>query len=282
MSISRTKALAFGLLAMVLVGASFAASASAEAGPFWHHRAIGGKGEGEKLAAGVAESFKGTGGEQILLGNIASTEVEISSSSLQVKGAITNGAHQGQAKFELIYNQPVLRKPALSCGVVVGEKNIAQVKAHLAWKWNGTSAQLALLPQITEQTPDLIFTNVEPQEQKPSGVSDYRKVGVFTTITLKGSGCGVIAGTFNVEGSEVGIPNRKIEEFATKLAVRTVPSQTSINKEAGEGAGFLQHVWEGSAYQGLIIGLVFGKNPASLIGQSEVEPAQQEIAVFEK
>jgi hypothetical protein len=284
-SISRIRAVMLGLLAVMLVGSVMAATASAEAGPFWHHRPIGETKNtvGSKIEPTAPENFSGTQGQQTLAGEAAGLKVEISAPSAEVKGAIFNGEHQGQIKMSILYKEPKLIKPELKeCAVLIGAANTVVVKGHLAWKWNGTKKQLETLPQITEQTPDIIFTSVEPQQQKPAVVEDYRKVGVFTTITFKGTGCGVLAGTFSVEGSEVGIPNRKLEEFSRTLAVRTLPSETGINKEAGEGAGFLQHIWDGEAYQGIIVGLKFGGNPANLIGQTETEAAQQEIAVFEK
>jgi hypothetical protein len=179
----------------------------------------------------------------------------------------------------ITYKEPKLVKPELKeCAAIVGTNNVLVLKGHLEWKWNGTAAQLTAEPQTKEQTPELVFTSVEPLQ---AGTADFRKNGVFTTLTLKGTGCGVLAGTFSDEGSVVGFPNRKIEEFSRKLAIRTTASET-INKEAGEGEGFLQHDWNGKAFQGIIAGVKFGGNPANIIGQTETESAQQEIAIFEK
>jgi hypothetical protein len=268
-----------GTLAVMLLGSAMAASASAEAGPFWHHRAIGGEGVGAKVEPNTPESFKGTGGEQKLKGTLAGEPVEITSSSLQVKGAIFNGPDRGQVKLELIYNQPKLIKPNKpNCAVTVGEKNIVVVKGHLMWKWDGTKTQLEKAVQQPEQTPDLVFSAVEPSQQKPFVEKlKFTNNGTFTTVALKNAAeCGVIAGTFPVSGSEVGIPSpARTEEWSRKLAVRTVESQSTTEP-------FLQHFWDQEAYQGAIVGLTFGSNPASLIGQTEVEAAQQEIAVFEK
>jgi hypothetical protein len=280
----RIRVTMLALLVVMLVGSVVVATASAEAGPFWHHRAIGGKGEGEKIESKAPENFRGTGSVQTFDFTISTTAAEVQSlGGVQVKGAIFNGAHQGQFKLETIYLQPTLIKPVLTgCGVTVNTNNIVQVKGHLAWKWNGTQSQLEEQPQAN-QTPDLIVTNVEPQEQEVTKPLDYRKVGVFATVTFKGAGCGVLAGTFNVGGSEVGLPNRKLEEFSTKLTIRTLPDET-LKEELAEKPleGFLQHVWVGKKFQPLVLGLRFGENLANLIGQTEVESAQQEVAVFEK
>jgi hypothetical protein len=222
---SRTKLAMLGLLAVMLLGSVMATTAAAEPGPFWYHRPVGEKeGTGVKLAEGTAESFTGTGGVQILDGEISGTGVEIESPSVQVKGAITNSIHQGQIKVELIYSQPKLLKPALKeCNVTINKANIVVVKGHLAWKWDGTQAQLEEQPQAN-QVPDLLFTNVEPQRQATFGILDYRKVGTFTNLTFSGPGCGVLAGTFAVEGSEVGIPNLGLNAFNKALTVRTISS----------------------------------------------------------
>jgi hypothetical protein len=284
---SRLRAVMLSLLAVMLVGSVMAATAYAEpeAGPFWYHRSNSEE-EKKKIEPKAPENFSGEGGEQIFIGKVGGTEFEIGSEGTQVKGAIFNGAHSGQVKFEIVYKQPKLKRPALSgCTVKVGTNNIVVIKGHLAWKWNGTPAQLGIFPQLTEQIPDIVFTNVEPQEQKPFVSSDYRKVGVFTNITFS-SNCAGLAGTFGVAGSEVGIPNLKAEEWSRELAVRTLSGGTLPKeigeKEAVEGEGFLQHIWEGTRFQGIIVGLMFSGNPADLIGQNRVRSAQQEISVFEK
>jgi hypothetical protein len=264
---SRIRVAMLGLLAVMLAGSIMASTASATAGPFWHHRAVGGEGEGAKIEPAGAESFKGEGGEQILAGKLSTEPVEIVSKSVQVKGAIFNNALQGQIKLELIYNQPTLVKPALKeCTVVVGEKNIVVVKGHLMWKWNGEKKQLEE-PTQEAQKPDLAFTPAEIAE----GATTL-PTGVFTTITLKGSGCGVLAGTFKVEGSDVGLPSpSNVKEWSTKLSVRTIP-----------GENLLQHFWNGKEFIGAKVGLIFGGNTSSLIGQTKTTANQQEIAVFEK
>jgi hypothetical protein len=288
--LSRTKAVMLGLLAVMLVGSIMATTASAEAGPFWYHRPVGEvKNEiGTKLAPGTAEQFTGSGGEQKLLSHVKSEgkeeAIEINSPSTEVKGDITNGEHQGQIKLEIAYKEPKLVGFA-SCVVTIGTNNTVVVKGHLAWKWNGEKSQLEEQPQ-EHQTPDIVFTPVEPQEQKPFvEVLDLRKVGVFTTLSFKplSKACGPFS-TLNkveVQGSEVGIPNRKLNEFSKTLAVRTIAEGT-IPKAVGEGEGFLQHIWNGTRFLGLIVGLEFGGLSADLIGQTETEAAQQEIAVREK
>jgi hypothetical protein len=277
--LSRIRVVVLGLLAVMLVGSAMASTASAEAGPFFHHRPVGGKGEGEKIESKAPENFSGVQGEQTLFGEIAAIKVAIAAPSATVSGALFNSLNQGQFKITITYKESKLVKPVLKeCTSTIGTNNVLVLKGHMEWKWNGTPAQLAAEPQAKEQVPEFVVASVEPLQK---GTSDFRKNGAFTTITLKGTGCGVLAGNFNIEGSEVGFLNRKIEEWSKTLAFRTTEDET-INKEAGEGEGFLQHDWNGSAFQGIIAGLKFGGSPADLIGQTEIESTQQEIAIFEK
>ena len=273
---SRIRALMLGMLAVLLAGAVMAVTASAAAGPFWHHRVS--IGEGEKIEPKAPENFRGTGGAHTLIIKIGSEPIEVTSTSLQVKGAIFNGPDRGQFKIEFVYNQPKLVKPNRpDCVVTVGEKNIFVVKGHLMWKWNGTKAQLEKATQQPEQTPDLVFSTVEPTQQKPFIEKvNMTNGGVFTTISFKGAECGIIAGSFNMSGSEVAIPNPgHTEEWSKKLGMRTVKGQPEIGT-------FLQHYWDQEAFQGALVGLTFGGNSGSLVGQTEVEEAQQEVAIFEK
>ena|ERR1700730_5134894 len=105
------------------------------------------------------------------------------------------------------------------------------------------------------------------------GIVNMTNNGTFTTVALKGAECGILAGTFNWGGSEVGIPNPShTEEWSKKLAVRTVEAQPT----------FLQHYWDQEAYQGALIGVTVANNPASVTGQTKIESEQQEVAIFEK
>ena len=288
---SRIRALVLGMLAVMLAGSVMAATASAEAGPFWHHRPIAGKGEGEKIEPKAPENFSGKSSIQTLTGEIGGAKVELTSSAAQVKGAIFNAEHQGQIKIVIFYQQPTVKingEPAPECKGAIGQQNqfsdIVQLKGHLAWKWDGTKQQLEEQPQ-RQQKWDIVFTQTEPQEQPGRPLAELRKQPgtVFAEINLTGK-CGVLAGVQKVAGSEVGIPSlSQPEEWSKTLTVRTIPSGQLPAEVLGNkvgGSGFLQHIWVGSGYQPLVLGLTFGGNPASLVGQTEVETAQQEISVF--
>lgn len=256
-----------GTLAVMLAGAIMGTVASAAPGPFWYHRPVGEVlGNGLKVTSQAPENFSGTGGVQTLRGTIAETPVEIVAKSVQVKGAIFNNAFQGQVKLELIYNQPELIKPVLAgCTVTAGVKNIVQAKGHLMWKWDGTETQLNEQSQAA-QKPDLVFT---PKDIQQGG---GLPTGAFTSVTFSPlAACKTLTGTFNVGGSEVGLPSpSQVGEWSTILSVRTL-----------EGKELLQHFWNGVKNVGAKVGLEFGGNPASLVGQTETKAAQQEISIKE-
>jgi hypothetical protein len=290
--ISRIRALVLGLLAVMLAGSVMTATASAEAGPFWHHR-TGGEGEGSKIEPKAPENISAKGGLQTFTAEFGGAKVEMTSPAVQVKSAIFNAPHQGQIKLNLFY-QPFsvkvggVAKPL--CKVTLGQQgqfsNIIQLKGHLAWKWNGTEKQLNEQPQ-KEQKPDIIFTTVEPQEQPERPLLDLRRQGVFAEFKFVGTECGLFNGTsIKASGSKVGLPNpSQLEEWTKKLEVRTIASGQLPNEVLGkkvEGEGFLQHIWVGNGYQPVIVGLTFEGNTANLTSQIVGEASQQEIAIFEK
>lgn len=266
MSINRVRAVMLGFLALLAVGSLGASSAMAEPGPFWHHRSTA-EGIGEKIAEATPENFSGEGGTQLLKGKLSGTEVEISATSVQAKGIIYNNALQGQIKVVLLYHEPTLVKPGLKpCQVKIGVSKNNEVKAegHLAWKYQEVPAELTEKPAAT-QKPGIIFT---PKQIKAGDTK--LPEGTFTEITLSGSACGVLAGTFPVKGnlSTVTKPGN-LEEWSRTL-VTEFPGWTQ------------QHFWNGLTQIGVTPALSFGGNPSTLEGSVTSKSAVQEIAVFEK
>ncbi len=291
MPISRIRALVLGLLAVMLAGLVMAGAASAEAGPFWHHRPFEGSGTGEKIEPEEPENFEAEGGAQTLISKFQTLSVELKSPAVQIKGAIFNNSHQGQIKLVLFY-QPITAtlggKLAPNCKVTVGQQgqfsNILQIKGHLAWKWDGSKQQLEEQPQ-RQQKWDIVFTAVEPQEQPGRPLIDLRKSGVFAEFRFAGAECSLLNGLSpKIAGAEVGIPNpSQPETWSKKLEIQTIASgqlPTEVLGETVKGEGFLQHIWVGGGSQPLITGLTFEGNTANLIGQTRATAKQQEIAVF--
>ena len=262
-----TRRLLWGLLALLLAGTVAQGMAHAEAGPFWHHRANAKEGAGSKIEEKSPEKFSGGGGEQKLTGKIAGTSIEIVTKSQQVKGVLYNTKLQGQSKFVMAFHEPTLSKPELKgCEVKIGENNTVKVSLHLSWKWNGESKQLEENPQ-KRQKPDGIVTATEIAE----GATAIPK-GAFTTITLKGGGCGVLAGSFKVEGSAT----------AKKFVPSNLEEWTTVFKlNYGEG-NLKQHFWNGKGSIGGETGLLFAGSEADLVGEGTLTAEKQEVAAFEK
>ena len=269
MSINRTRAIVLGFLTLLAVGSFGATAALASPGPFWHHRAISGKGEGEKIEEKSPEYFQGAGGEQILKGTIAATPVEIVAKSVQAKGIIYNNSLQGQIKVLLKYHEVKLAKPALTgCEVKVGTNNEVTSEGHLMWKYRGNAKELSQEePQeALGQKVDIVFTPIPLKE----GATELPK-GTFTSIALSGTPCGVLAGKFEVKESQSVIPKpSQLQEWSRNL-VTIFPGW----KE--------QHFWNGKEVVPVKnVGLTFGGGPATLTGSVESIADFQEIAVFEK
>lgn len=266
MFLSKPRTMLLGLLAILLAGLFAASSASAEAGPFCHHRPKGGEGVGEKIEAAHPENASGEGGKQTFEGKIGGETFEITAGSEQIKLAFANNALQCQVKALIQYHEVAIVKPALKgCTVTFGTQNQFQIKAHFGWKWDGTPKQLAEQPQLNQKF-DIIHT---PQDIAPGAVGLPK--GVFVSVALKGAGCGLLAGTFAVEGSEsAGLTPGNLEEWSSSQSIRMSP-----------GIG-RQHFWNGKEFVGVETGLSFANNPLNLTSQQVVKDEQQEIAVFEK
>ncbi len=236
-----------------------------DAGPYWRQREVA-EGEGTYIAASSPVKVEGTGGEQRFTGEIAATPLEISAKEEQAKGIIYNNNLQGQLKVALTYHEPKLIKPVLKeCAVKIGENNIVNAAGHLAWKWNGLKSQLEESKQ-SAQAPDLILTPATAEIAE--GATELPK-GQFTTITLSKAGCGLLAGTFKIEGSVTGEPKPlHLEEWSKAPTITT---------QAGKKQ---QHFSNADKFIGAETGLLFGGNPAGLAGTTELKAAK-EVAIFE-
>jgi hypothetical protein len=265
-SIKQACGVVLAFLALLTVGFFGASAAYGEAGPFWHQRSIGKKGNGVKIEEKAPESFSGEGAEQILIGDIGSEEVEITARSVQAKGTIYNNALQGQFKLLQKYSEPKVVKPVLpGCAVKLGTNDELRIFGHLAWKWNGQKKQLEEKPQA---------------EQKPSGVGVPDEIvpgetklpeGTITEVSLTPSKeCGVLTGIFPVKGSISAFPKPdNLEEWSTSVVI-VFPGWEEL------------HLWNGKESIGVGPGLRFAGNSAGYKGQSEVSTKLQEVAVFEK
>jgi hypothetical protein len=258
-----------GFLTLLAIGSFAASAAYGEAGPFWHHRAIGGEGEGSKIEEKTPEEVYGGGGEQKLSGKIGTEPVEITAAQIQIKGHIWNNPLQGQAKLQIQYHTLALAKPALpGCVVKVGQNNILEIQFHTMWKWDGTASQLEKVKQEGQVFDGLLYHfEIQEGQEKPSEAAE------FTSVTLSGTSCGVLAGTYKTTGF-----------IATAFEKTTLGEfNKSIGLKVENGSGLQQHYWDGTRFRGITTVLKFGPNTSTYNGASKVaDVSNQEIALFEK
>jgi hypothetical protein len=260
----KARAAMAGLLMLLLAGSIVSATAYAESGPFWYHRETGTTGHGQILGSGVKEGVTGEGGKQVLVTKFGGTELEIIAAKVIVEGSIYNNANQAQAELTLKYGEPKLAKPELKgCEVKIGEGNSVTVFGHQAWNWNGEKKQLEEEAKTAKQTPSWIFL---PHELAEGAVELPKEQ--FTTLTLSGASCGVLANKYPVKGTVTGAVKPGLEEYSASQTVTT--SETKQK----------QHFWNGKAFIGVEAGLLFSTETANLIGETTTKPATQEVALF--
>ncbi len=250
-------------LLLVLAGAP-APAAGAGAGPFLLQRETGSKGEGESVSEGPPEVVQGEGGEQKLTGTVLGEKVSITAKGVQVKGLVYGKPLQDQVKVTLKFSEPKLTKPELKeCEVKIGEENTVHVLGYLAWTWNGESKQLSEKAQ-PNQKPVWIFLPSELAE----GATSLPK-GKFATVTLK-TGCGALAGSYSIEGGEVGeLKPEKTEEWASAQTINTSEGKKKL------------HFWNGKKAVGVEAGLTLGGSAGAMVGSFKVSIPSKEVAIWE-
>jgi hypothetical protein len=278
------------LAAVILLGSLSASPAFAEGGPFCHHRAVGGKGEGEKISEAEPEAFDGGGGEQQLVDKILGSPITIAIKQVQVKGIVYNNLDQCQTKTLIDYVEPRVVSPAsfTGCEVKINIQNSVKIFGHQAWKWAGEKKELEEKEPGKIQHRDWIFLPVE----LPQGAIGLPKTEVpFAIITLSKKGTGEceiakieanVTGSMSGEGFKLtngGEPKQALEEFGT---------EEEINTELNGGRG-PQKFWNGSLpWIGVQTGLEFAGAAATYKAAFKIKTigrqqgAAQEIAYFEK
>jgi hypothetical protein len=254
-----------GLLMLLALGSVGSATASATAGPFWHHRAKGETGEGAKIEESAKEKVSGESASATLKGSAGGAAVEIKC-ALKSKGEIWNIANQGQGEFVNEF---------ISC-VLVGSSECKPVVttsgpyvAHLMWKYQGQAKELENKNQTEQgQVWDITFV--------PKGVELIEKGGFkeeksFATIKF-GKGCGVLEGLAPaVDGATVAYGSNGLGAFSS--------SQTFTFLGRPE---YEQHYWNGKEFVPLKVKLIFDGAAATFATQIPITAEKQEIAVFEK
>jgi len=264
-----------GLLAMLLLGSYAAAPAFAEGGPYCHHRAIRGEGEGELIKAQTPEQIFGEGTEQKLKGTLARAPIAIESTAAQVKGIIYNNEDQCQVKVEIHYQPLSIVGQTATCNAELPNNNTVKLFGHQVWKWNGTTEQLRENPQ-RRQVRDWLFLPRELQQ----GATSLPPSQTFTVINIT-----------SVMGRTCLIASRQNEVTGSATA-QAVPYQLGVGnvteEQRTEGSEGKQHFWNGREFVGFETGLSFAREPAKYEGSFKVktigrqQEAPQEIVYSEK
>ncbi len=255
----RVKLLLMGLFAVMAVGSVASATASAEAGPFWHHRFSASEEEGKKFNQSEQEKYYGQG-KILLSSTILGTSIVLAG-ELQIKGTLWNEANQGQLKMQAEFHN-VIWVGHCQVKVVVPE----DYQGHLMWKWNGEAKQLE-------------NTKAAQEEQHWDGIIIPGKTTLTATGLSGKNTFGTVTfgplckGLENIHGELTGAlsftAETKLGEFRKELTL-IIP-----------GVVTLQHFWNGSTFVGLKEDLEFGTNEDKLLGYIPMKTSQ-EVAVFEK
>ena len=270
-----------GLLSLVVVSLaiSYAATAAyAEGGPYFHHRNVEEKGNGEKISEKAPDSIVGKGGEQRLTGTIGGQSAEVVSGEVQVKGIVYNNENQGQQKLVLELSEPKLAKPEIKgCKVKYGKSNVVKFTESQSYKWNQTKKQLEQKKQLQEQTPERFFTPLPLKVSKEEEESNEIKMPSEEITTLqveKNGGECILAGSYKLNGS-LGVLSSSPPGFE---------EWSQAEKLVAPGYPMVQQRWNNKTvrYQGLFTSLVLGGSAAELKGGYEIKDPTHELAIYEE
>jgi hypothetical protein len=268
--LNRTRLVLAGLVALLALSSVMAAPVSAHPGPFWRQRAVGNMTNGVKITQSAQEKFQSKGGRSVLA--VPTLGVEIICLEAQNKGTIWNNKLQGQGKVQVAFHNCTVTGNGTNCKVVEPIRFSAFL--HLAWKWNGTEAQLAQgNQQELGQKPDVIFTHNEIAE----GAESISEKENFVTIAFtpgEGGKCTLASSeTVGFESAQLYPPN--VEEWVKEAAFVFTPGKHQ------------QHFWNGAKQVGVSTTLTFlaqlgtfaFEDIANTFAAANGEPV--EIAVFE-
>jgi hypothetical protein len=269
------KAQALLLSVLALLGASsvLSASASAEPGPFWHHKPIGsGKDEG-KIEEKTMENVTQEGTQVKLTSKIGGTEMTVTC-NLKAVGTIWNTAKFGQGSLPKATFSECKAVGLKECTVTITASGLPW-RDVLMWKYLGNTKELNNINQEAAQPtgagqdghiiviPDNVFLTGEgglSSETEPLAEMKF------------GKGCGVFMGSFKVEGAFSGEFETAAETFGQSLKTTFSPNDQ------------LQHYWSqgGGRFVPYTVRMTVAGNSASFTGPDTITAEKQEIAVFEK
>lgn len=255
------------LLALFVLGSVGSATASAEPGPFWHHRALNGtEFPGEKIEKAAKEKVSGESNAVTLKGKAGGLTLQIKC-KLKFTGTIWNEEKQGQGSFETKFTE---------CGVAerlcpVTVVTTGEYPAHLMWKYLGNSKELEQIkPQSKIQGPELLIIPPGVELTQAGGLKEEKSFATVEISTEKG--CGEALGGLKTEvaGATVAVAFKPaIEHFA----------QTTTFLFLGQNE-YRQHYWNGERQVQLKVGLKAFAAPATFSAEVPTTAEKQEIAIF--
>src|SRR4029077_322826 len=134
----KVRLLVLSLLSVMVFGAVASGSALAEPGPFWHHRAEGGSGNGLKIEKQAPQAFEGEGSGTELTAKLGGVEFKIKC-NIKAKGKIWNESSQAQGEVAVTYEKCVANSIE-GCTVIVTPSGNYII--HLLWKYAGNAKEL--------------------------------------------------------------------------------------------------------------------------------------------
>lgn len=258
----KVRSLILGLLSVMVLGAIVSGPALAEPGPFWHHRAVGGKGVGEKVEKTAPEKFTGKSAATEFESVVGSTAVRLVG-EVEVEGTVWNETNQGQGELKTKFTN--VKDPALpTCNVTVTVPEPYRI--HLMWKYAGNEKELTEQPQSQQKWDGFIIPLKTELLEK--GVKENN---TFATVGFAGAGCNLLNGIKSTAVGSVAFSGNMGLEGWSQTPTLFFPGQS-----------LWQHYWNGKEFVAIKTGLLFGKEPAKFLGPVQIKFEKQEVAVFEK
>jgi hypothetical protein len=249
--LNRTRLVLAGLVVLLALSSVMAAPVSAFPGPFWRQRAVGVKTNGVKITQAAQEKFLSVGGKAVF--RSPGVGIVITCLESQDKGTIWNNQLQGQGKIQVAFHNCTVTGNGTNCKVVEPIKFSSFF--HLAWKWNGTKAQLAQGNQESlGQKWDILFTPREIVE----GAENLSEKEEFVTVNFTPEAECTFANS-TILGFESAQPYpTQIGTWTNTLVIVFIPGR------------HLQHFWNGARQVGVETGLkAFGLVESTFEGEDE-------------
>src|ERR1700675_4793590 len=235
----KARALLLTPLVLVVVGSALSAPASAEPGPFWHHKPIGSGSDEGKIEQAAKEEVAGESTEIKLVSKAGGTEVEIVC-NLKTEETIWNITNLGHSQVKsATFSECKLVKPAITgCTLSVTALGLPW-QDYLMWKYLGNKKELANVNQQAAQPTGA--GQMGHIIRVPNGVGLTKEGGFTSEAEILevnfGAKCGVLTSLkMKAEGAFSGEFETAPETFSQSIKIKYSPN------------GQLQHYWNGTQF----------------------------------